>query len=66
MGGSPVLGPFENPSLYYFKATTIISETLANGTQKNQNKIKSNKKSFVSINVKIFSNSPLLFTKITY
>lgn len=39
MGGSPFLGPFENPSLSYFKATTIISATLANGTQKNQKKI---------------------------
>lgn len=37
MGGVSFLGPFENPSLYYFnKATTVISATLANSTHKKQ------------------------------
>lgn len=35
MGGCPYSGPFENHSVYYFnKATTVISATLANSTQK--------------------------------
>lgn len=45
IGGSPFLGLFENCSLCYFnKATTVISATLANSTQKKPKERKYSKK----------------------